>query len=362
MTATRNPNKAGPITGQAFVDQMVDTAKAFANYSAGNALSPSGTNAVEFTIDVMAGLTGIPDGFELNIIPPNTNTGSMTLEITGIGGTKSAVEADGTAFSGGEIIGGTAHKFVFFESSNHWRRMGAAPSVANGKYPLLYTELFNTPGAWSWDAPWDCDFEVIAIGGGGGGARYSNYSTGGSAGGTSRKFASIESGQTISGTIGSGGAAVSSDSAGNDGVTTTVTSSDITIGLNAPGGEGGSISESLIPGPSGPIGTGGDVNFAGGAGGSFASLSARTGGGGGPGLIANGEDGSGRDGGGDGISTSLLIPPFGSGFNGGDGSDGSPTSGTAGSNGGGGGSSSTGTSGAGGNGLVIIRYSANTSS
>lgn len=352
MTATRAISKTGPITGQDHVTAVADSVNAFANYVAGNAISPSGTNAVEFTIDVMTGLTGIPDGFELDIILPNANTGAMTFEITGAGlGTKPVRKNDGTAFVGGEFVAGTAYKFKFWGGAyDHWRQVGSPRvSETGARYPLIYTEVITATGAWSFTAPWDCDICISVIGGGGGGRSGGGGTnrSGGGAGGHAKKFFSLSSGDVISGIVGEGGAA---NTAGGS---STATSSDVTLSITASGGNGGVTTGTAAGGTA----TGGDKNY---TGGESSTGSGVANGGGAIGLNADGNSNSGITGGVSLSNTSpISVTPFVHGqISGGDGTNLSVagTSGTFGCGGGGGNGG-----GAGGNGFIIIQYSADKS-
>lgn len=365
MTATRNISKIGPISGQTHVDTMADTVNELVKYVAGNAISPSGTNALSFTIGLMNGLTGIPDGLELDIIHPLSNTGPMTLEITGTGtGAKAARKPDGTAFSGGEIIGGTSYKWKFWGSEDHWRLVGTVnASGAGAKYPLVFTRIFATPGAWTWTAPWDCDVDVVCLGAGGGGTRgggASNHNSAGGAGGMCRKFTFMNSGDVISGAVGAGGAE------GTAGGTTTVTSTDIAISMSASGGGGGIASGGTTPvaGGAGGTASGGDVNYTGGAGFSTtAGGNNNRGAGGAPGLTGTGiTGGPGSNNPTYANNTGVDVVPFSYGENdGGAGGNDNSNADNGGKGAGGGSTTGSGNAGVGGNGFVVVRYSADKS-
>ncbi len=366
MTANRNISDVGPRTGQDVLTEFANTSNALANYVGGNAISPIDTNAYKFTIDVMTGLSGIPDGFELDIIIPNTNTNAVTFEITGSGtGTKAVKKSDGTAFSGGELVAGTAYRFKFWGGSNdHWRAAGVVSQSAATTYlPLVHPESFTTAGAWSWTAPWDCDVLVIFWGAGGSGARTGNNDdnvSGAAGAGLGKKFISVLSGNTLSGVVGAPGAAVVTGSTdGNNGGNTTATSSDVTLNCTATGGQGGNYDASGdAAGALGGTSTGGDVNFTGGNSAiadGVGSNNGRTTGGGSTGIEKDGVASVLTIGGSNNVGP-VAVPGLADKF---DGTDGASISDSAAAEygAGSGAANQGGESGAGGLGGVIILYS-----
>lgn len=269
MSASRLISKLSQ-SGATFVTAVADTLNQFMKYNAGTAKSVGGTaNAVTFQIDVTTGLTAYEDGMKVSIIPIATNTGAMTFEIPGFGlGTKAAVNSDGQAFSGGEIVLDTAYNFTFWGSEDHWRLDGgSSASSTGGAYPYAYVKAFTTVGAWSFTAPWDCDVLVSCIGpGGGGGSGDGNFRcSGGGGGGHAKRSITMEIGETISGNIGTGGIATT-DAVGSAGDSTTCTGTMFTPSLVAASGQGGNRvpSASVATGADGGASTGGDENYSGG--------------------------------------------------------------------------------------------------
>jgi len=296
MTATRDIVKTGTITGSDHVTAVADTVNQLSKYLAGNAISPTGTNTVSFTVDMMAGLTAIPDGMRISVKMPNTNTGAMTFEITGTGtGTKAVRTSAGAAFAGGEVVAGTAYDFVFFSGDDHWKLMGQSSSASAGAYPLTRIEFITATGAYTWNAPHDCIAMVIAIGGGGSGAgrEGTGTTTSGGAGGFAQKLITMASGDEIAGTVGAGGASAvagSGSTTGNSGGTTTAVHTEGTMSLSAAGGGGGTVGGAAGAGGSA---TGGDLNHTGGAG---SATSNSENGGGAVGIFDTGNAGTATEG------------------------------------------------------------------
>jgi hypothetical protein len=240
--------------------------------------------------------------------------------------------------------------------------------------PMLVTynssDTFTTPGVGTW-------IEVDGWGAGGSGGRGATSVAGGGGGGGSCVrgiFLRTALGTTETVTIGAGGAARTTNTAGADGGNSTFGSLLTAYGGGGgqvvPGGVGGSGGGSLSA-ASGPIpgeplfdGGGGGVGFGGAAAGDSGASggnSAMGGAGGGGGDAATGGTGGNSlfgGGGGGGGSDTTGAPAGGTsrfGGNGGAGNTGASNA-TAGSQpGGGGGGSETGNSGAGGSGRITVR-------
>lgn len=392
MSQNRAISKASPVSGATFTADAADTVNYLSSLSGGVGVTPAGANAYTMDLDVDAGFTGPSSGMLLSFKVPNANNSACTIDVENTG-TKAFVKINGDAFSGGELVAGTLVTCLFLGGADdEWRLISTRSTDAIGNYPLIYFEAFSAPGSDTWTAPWDCDALFICIGAGGSG-RVSDVAPahGGGAGGFAQKFIQgISQNETASVVVGEGGEGVSVSNGsvdGNDGGSSTVSSTDFTLSLSCAGGEAGT---STGPGDGG-TGTGGDENHTGGNGGTATGNSAA--GGGAVGVFGagnNGGDTAGNNEAADGASVIRPVPlshPYLD--TNGDGSDGaysasvvassrnasplcgsggamsgaavSISSGNAGTGAGSGGAfqGSDATSGDGGDGLVLVAYTAN---
>ncbi len=259
------------IAGAAFLAELSASLKKVFDYSAGNAVNPTGVNAWSFDLDVEEGFAEHPDGMLVGVVAPATNTGAMTFEVSGPGlGTKPAVLNNGTAMSGGEVVSGTAYLFRFYGNEDEWRLQSPASrdtsSIPSKKTIYNNVVVFSVPGAASFTFPHRANYRISAFGPGGGGALHNaGRATGGTGGGTSIKEGEAESGLVLTLNIGAPGQGAAVDqNDGGDGTDTTVTATGIS--MTAPGGIGGvQQATGTAVGPTGPIGTGGDLNYRGGS-------------------------------------------------------------------------------------------------
>ena len=146
------------------------------------------------------------------------------------------------------------------------------------------TMKFDEPDTYTWTAPEDCTVVIQAVGAGGSGGGISRDDTanleagasGGSGGGYSRKTVSLNASDTLTFTVGAGGAREtlydnSADHTGIAGGNTTLTGPS-GLSMTANGGSGGSgrrVGSGIITyatQPTGGTASGGDVNIAGQAG------------------------------------------------------------------------------------------------
>ena len=155
-----------------------------------------------------------------------------------------------------------------------------------GSTPLWQRQILISG---TFTAPFEGNYMVVAIGGGGSGAKANaqRSATGGTAGSVAFKKVKLAAGQNLSIVVGAGGAGLygldnNPGAAGNAGGTTTVTGTG--IALSAPGGPGGVITTATTGTLTAPVGTnatGGDLNFLGGSSDSITlSTSAQANGGG----------------------------------------------------------------------------------
>lgn len=285
MTATRDLPTGAGVKGAEYLQQVSDAFKAISNYVLGNAINPTGTNAYSFDIDVNEGISAAADGMEISILIPNTNTASVTFEISNVLGigVKAAVRQDGADFIGGELLQGIAYSFKFFSTENEWRLQSPQSSsveiIQTSKTVFAFLEEYNQPGSYTWTAPHRCNVRLNAIGGGGSGAHGNTNGGGGGGGGASGraiKYSEVASGQQITIIVGGGG-----QSSGASGTDTTLTTTGIFISASGGGGGNGGT------GGGGGQASGGDQNYTGGNGGTIQS-STNGGGGGSVGINNSG--------------------------------------------------------------------------
>ena len=155
-----------------------------------------------------------------------------------------------------------------------------ASSGASGYVTMIY----DAPDTYTWSAPEDCTVLIQAIGAGGSGGGIAKDDTanlevgasGGSGGGYSRKKVTLTSGDTLTFTVGAGGARETMadnliDHHGNAGGNTTLTGPS-SLSITANGGSGGSGRRvgsgdiTYATQPTGGTASGGDVNITGQAG------------------------------------------------------------------------------------------------
>lgn len=109
-----------------------------------------------------------------------------------------------------------------------------------GTFPVITTAIRNTPGAWNFTIPagvFSVRCRVWGAGGGGGGVNGPGAGSGGGGGAYGEKTLRVTPGDTLSGTIGTGGAAGTSASDASPGTATTLVYSATTY--TAGGGAGG---------------------------------------------------------------------------------------------------------------------------
>ncbi len=105
----------GPITGNAYMDQIAAHLGVIYDKIQLPVTSPAGTNNYTGTIDP-AFSAGLVAGMGFTIVWPNTNTGASTLNLNSVGAV-ALVDRDGSALSGGELVAGT-RDLVIYDGTN----------------------------------------------------------------------------------------------------------------------------------------------------------------------------------------------------------------------------------------------------
>jgi len=310
-------------------------------------------NAVDLTTKVTGTLPVANGGTGASTLAANSvllGNGTSALQVVSPGTSGNVLTSNGTTWQSSAPTS-TGVNVQTFTSSGTWTK----PSLAAGSRVLIQ--------AWG--------------GGGSGGRANANMGGGGGGGYNERWLTLSQMGATETVTIGAGGAAKTTNGAGNDGGNTSVGSLITAYGgggsiaaTNQGGGGGGQLSAASSSGGTNPgkpwylfntdggggnayLGTGGAGSSAGNAG--VEAFNHGGGGGAGGGINAGGASVWGGGGGGGGNTTTNVGSGGVSSF-GGNGSAGTQsTAASAGSQpGGGGGGTGSGTSGAGGAGQVII--------
>lgn len=266
MATNRNPAKTGTIDGADYIPENSDNIAALWAKIGGIAQSVAGTNTVTFGLTDGTGFSAYTDGFLVFVTHAATNTGAVTFNVESVGA-KAAVNNDGTAFAGGELVSGATDAFVFSTTEDAFVSLRQITASTGDSKPFTRTKLITATGAFTFTFPHAADFMIYAVGGGGSGGIGTSgtaAATGGAGAGFAQKYGSAASGDEITGSVGAGGSGVTGHGLdGNNGSSTTVTSSDISgLSLTASGGEGGNLGTT---GATGGTASGGDINVQGGS-------------------------------------------------------------------------------------------------
>jgi predicted RNA-binding protein Jag len=251
-------------------------------------------NASNYAVDsgsvnaIVATLSPLPSGFA-NIMgatflvkAANTNTGAVTLNLTGAG-TATVVSQNGSGLTAGQILTGAIYAFVY---DGAVFQLLDAP-ISHGIVMVQSSGSFTVPAGVT------SGFLELwgAGGGGGGGASTSTASagSGGGGGGYVKAVLSVTPGQTITTTIGAAGAGGAAGGSGGAGGTTSV------LSFTAVGGAGGVFqSVNATSQTGGGSASGGSLNLQGGSGGIVlpgVNATSAVGGSGGDGAGAGGQGG-----------------------------------------------------------------------
>ena len=253
-----------------------------------NVTGTNGGAADAYTLTPTTAITAYSTNMLITFIPNATNTGAVTMNISGLG-TKSVKSVAGAALVAGDLVISNVYQAIY--NGTEFRLVGitkqyadqlslsaALPSQPGGTTTYHLTSLGGVASFTRTIIPiievvtvsdtWTCPAgvtrtEVWATGGSASGNTGANSNPGGTAGSTGMKVFTVTPGIIYTRTIGAGGAAVlTASTAGNAGGNTTFSGSDITT-LTAPGGpatiSGGTDS------PSGLACTGADLSIPGGS-------------------------------------------------------------------------------------------------
>lgn len=212
-----------------------------------NAISVTSTP----TFASLAQLLGVP----LRIKIATTNTGAVTVNVSGLGAQALVYPGDNTPMLAGELIAGAVRtvawdgtNFQLIDAGSRPRKgiRGMQLFVTSGTFnPATYGLTIHDPILW-----------LIWGGGGGGSSTFSTWGGAGGAGGFAAKFGKAPA-ASVAVTVGIGGAGNNSGLAGGNGL-----SSSVAGYASATGGIGGTAG-----GGAGGNGVGGDINIPGGEGG-----------------------------------------------------------------------------------------------
>lgn len=235
--------------------QLKNPTSSLANQRNAYTYSADTGTANAYVATLVPALTSYVVGAHVQIKIANSNTGSSTINVNGLG-TKTITTSSGLNVRQNELIAGTIVDLIY-DGTNFKLAYGI---IRRNRLVITSSTTYNPTAGLV-----DCDVELVGGGGGGGGV--ANSASGGSSlsgsgggGGYCRKlFTAAAIGASQSVVIGAGG------SAGSPTPTVGGTGGNSTFGsLTASGGAGGSIGS----GGSGGAATGGDFNIPGQNGGS----------------------------------------------------------------------------------------------
>jgi hypothetical protein len=206
-------------------------------------------NVYAVTLD--PAITAYTAGLQISFKVANTNTGTSTLNVNGLGA-KAITKYDLSYLTAGDIVVGQIVTVMYD---------GSAFQLLSLKQMGFYKQIFTSSGTFT--APYPGTYKVTVTGGGGSGGNYGIETNGegggggGGGGGTAIKWVNLSLNQAVTVTVGSGGAACASTynatSNGNAGGTSSFGSY-----CSATGGYGGTMS-----GGGGGTGSNGEMNLSG---------------------------------------------------------------------------------------------------
>lgn len=85
----------------------------------GKLLDVSGTNSLSASVEVTQGFTALTNGLTAVLVPSQTNTGAVEINVAGLG-LKAIKTSSGQALEPGTLIGGSRVQIVFDSDEDHW--------------------------------------------------------------------------------------------------------------------------------------------------------------------------------------------------------------------------------------------------
>lgn len=148
MTAKRDigdftTDDDGERDGKELVATIRETIQALWGFHAGTLQNVSGTNSITATVAVTQGFTALTDGLICNLIPANTNTGAVEINIAGLG-VKSIKQASGDALEAGALVAGTQTQIIFNSDNDYFVVNGSSGTTevtVNGGLQVKRSEI-----------------------------------------------------------------------------------------------------------------------------------------------------------------------------------------------------------------------------
>lgn len=94
-------------------------------FHAGVLTSVSGTNEITASVEVTQGFSALTNGLSAVLIPANTNTGAVEINVHSLG-LKDIKTPSGDALSAGALVAGTRALIVFDSDNDYWWLLGSS--------------------------------------------------------------------------------------------------------------------------------------------------------------------------------------------------------------------------------------------
>lgn len=118
----------GGKSGSEWTRDIAASVEAIWSINGGLLSSVAETNSLTANIFVGAGFTSYGNGLRVAFVPVNSNSGSMTLNISGVGA-KALVDPDGDALTSGAVVAGRITEAIFYEDDDHFRLVTSGGTV-----------------------------------------------------------------------------------------------------------------------------------------------------------------------------------------------------------------------------------------
>ena len=115
----------GTRDGKELVATIRKSLLALWGFHAGTLINVAGTNIITASVEVTQGLTALTDGLNAILVPVNTNTGAVEIDVAGLG-RKPVKSASGQALSAGTLVAGTRSLLLFDSDHDHWWVFGSS--------------------------------------------------------------------------------------------------------------------------------------------------------------------------------------------------------------------------------------------